>query len=103
MLHQYGMESEVSTYGDVYSYGILLFKMFTGKRPTDEMFNDNLTLHNFVKIAFSDGVERIANPMLLKQGEGKQEKLPRALITIGVMLKFWRLWLRFFELEFLVL
>ncbi|CAL5366224.1 unnamed protein product [Camellia sinensis] len=79
----YGMESEVSTYGDVYSYGILLFKMFTGKRPTDEMFNDNLTLHNFVKIAFSDGVERIANPMLLKQGEGKQEKLPRALITIG--------------------
>ncbi|THG20536.1 hypothetical protein TEA_023418 [Camellia sinensis var. sinensis] len=71
---EYGMGSEVSTYGDVYSYGILLFEMFTGKRPTDEMFNDNLTLHNFVKIALSDGVERIADPILLKQGEGKTRK-----------------------------
>ncbi|CAL5322676.1 unnamed protein product [Camellia sinensis] len=71
---EYGMGSEVSTYGDVYSYGILLFEMFTGKRPTDEMFNDNLTLHNFVKIALSDGVERIADPILLKQGEGETSK-----------------------------
>ncbi|KAL7253370.1 hypothetical protein ACSBR1_007825 [Camellia fascicularis] len=71
---EYGMGSEVSTYGDVYSYGILLFEMFTGKRPTDEMFNDNLTLRNFVKIALSDGVERIANPILLKQGEGETRK-----------------------------
>ncbi|CAL5363812.1 unnamed protein product [Camellia sinensis] len=73
-LHRYGIGSEVSTYGDVYSYGILLFEMFTGKRPTDEMFNDNLTLHNFVKIALSAGVEKIADPILLKQGEGEISK-----------------------------
>ncbi|CAI0443946.1 unnamed protein product [Linum tenue] len=46
-LAEYGMGSEVSTNGDVYSYGILLLEMFTGRRPTDETFRDGLNLHNF--------------------------------------------------------
>ncbi|XP_039067515.1 putative receptor-like protein kinase At3g47110 [Hibiscus syriacus] len=49
---EYGMGSELSTKGDVYSYGILLLEMFTGKRPTDEMFMEGLSLHNFVREAF---------------------------------------------------
>uniref|UniRef100_A0A2N9HYB4 Protein kinase domain-containing protein n=1 Tax=Fagus sylvatica TaxID=28930 RepID=A0A2N9HYB4_FAGSY len=50
---EYGMGSEVSTYGDVYSYGILLSEMFTGKRPTDEIFKNSLSLHEFVKTALA--------------------------------------------------
>ncbi|CAL5363838.1 unnamed protein product [Camellia sinensis] len=46
---EYGMGSEVSAYGDIYSFGILLLEMLTGKRPTDEMFKDGLSLHSFVK------------------------------------------------------
>ena len=43
------MGNEVSTYGDIYSYGILLLEMFTGKRLTDNMFKDSLNFHEFAK------------------------------------------------------
>ncbi|KAF3449526.1 hypothetical protein FNV43_RR10255 [Rhamnella rubrinervis] len=56
---EYGMGSEVSTTGDMYSYGILLLEMFTGKRPTDDMFNDGFSLHKFASTAFPDRVEEI--------------------------------------------
>ncbi|XP_058110878.1 probable LRR receptor-like serine/threonine-protein kinase At3g47570 [Magnolia sinica] len=42
---EYGMGGNVSTSGDVYSYGILLLGLFAGKRPTEDMFKDGLSLH----------------------------------------------------------
>ena len=47
------MGSQLSTNGDVYSFKIFLLEMFTGRRPTDELFKDDLNLHNFVKLALS--------------------------------------------------
>ncbi|XP_050387029.1 putative receptor-like protein kinase At3g47110 [Argentina anserina] len=64
---EYGMGSEVSTYGDVYSFGILLLEMFTAKRPTDDMFKDGLNLHSMCKMAHSEGVSNIADPILLQE------------------------------------
>ena len=66
---EYGMGSEVSTYGDVYSYGILILEMFTGKRPTDEMFKDGENLHNYAKTALPDRVAEIADPVILPEIE----------------------------------
>ncbi|XP_010257102.1 PREDICTED: putative receptor-like protein kinase At3g47110 [Nelumbo nucifera] len=66
---EYGMGAEVSTHGDVYSYGILLLEMFTGKRPTAEIFKDGLNLHNYCKMALSERVMEIADPLLLLYGE----------------------------------
>ncbi|XP_061993597.1 probable LRR receptor-like serine/threonine-protein kinase At3g47570 [Rosa rugosa] len=65
---EYGMGSEVSTYGDVYSFGILLFEMFTGKRPTDHMFSDGLNLHNYVKTTLPERVSQISESLVLQEG-----------------------------------
>ena len=65
VIAEYGVGNEVSTYGDVYSYGILLLEMFTGKRPIDNIFQDSLNLHNFVKAAFLERIADIIDPTLL--------------------------------------
>nr|XP_010909264.3 receptor kinase-like protein Xa21 [Elaeis guineensis] len=66
---EYGLGCEVSTQGDVYSYGILLLEMFTGKRPTDETFNESLDLHRFVEMAFPSQIMNIVDPQLIREEE----------------------------------
>ncbi|MCD7455713.1 hypothetical protein HAX54_029231 [Datura stramonium] len=62
---EYGMTSEVSTYGDIYSYGIIILELLTGKKPTDDAFSNGMNLHNYAKMAFSAGrVMEIVDPML---------------------------------------
>ncbi|XXG39574.1 hypothetical protein AAC387_Pa01g0504 [Persea americana] len=64
---EYGMGRGVSTLGDVYSYGILLLELFSGKRPTEDMFKNGLSLHEFAKMAFPDRMMEIADPMILEE------------------------------------
>uniref|UniRef100_A0A5B7C9R3 non-specific serine/threonine protein kinase n=1 Tax=Davidia involucrata TaxID=16924 RepID=A0A5B7C9R3_DAVIN len=68
---EYGMGGQVSTLGDVFSYGILLLEMFTGKRPTDEIFKDGLTIHKF---ALSENVMDIVDSSLLLVEEEEEEE-----------------------------
>ncbi|KAK2427377.1 putative LRR receptor serine/threonine-protein kinase [Trifolium repens] len=64
---EYGMGSEVSTCGDMYSFGILMLEMLTGRRPTDEIFRDGQNLHNFVAISFPDNLGNIFYPHLVSR------------------------------------
>ncbi|PNX89289.1 kinase-like protein, partial [Trifolium pratense] len=66
---EYGMGSEVSTSGDIYSFGILMLEMLTGRRPTDEVFKDGQNLHNFVAISFPDNLGNIFYPHLVSRDE----------------------------------
>ncbi|KAJ9128942.1 hypothetical protein P3X46_034299 [Hevea brasiliensis] len=69
MAPEYGAGSNVTTYGDVYSFGILLLEMFTGKRPTHEVFTDGLDLHNYVKTKLPGQVIQVMDPTLFTLGE----------------------------------
>ncbi|XVF68973.1 hypothetical protein PTKIN_Ptkin11bG0044000 [Pterospermum kingtungense] len=69
---EYGIGTEATTSGDVYSFGILLLEMFTRKRPTDDIFKDGLTLHHFTKMALPDQLLEIVDPLLLG-GDNKEE------------------------------
>ncbi|KAL6280040.1 hypothetical protein ACE6H2_016921 [Prunus campanulata] len=81
---EYGMGSDVSTNGDVYSFGILLLEMFAGKRPTDDMFNGDLNLHTYVKMAFSNRVMKIVDSTLFEEGtnERRVQKIEVCLNSI---------------------
>lgn len=60
------MGGKASTDGDAYSYGILLLEMFTGKRPTDDMFKDGLNLKIFAGTVYENRVMEIVDPKLLE-------------------------------------
>ncbi|XP_010527631.1 PREDICTED: putative receptor-like protein kinase At3g47110 [Tarenaya hassleriana] len=63
---EYGMGGQPSVTGDVYSFGILLLEMFTGKRPTDERFADGFNLHSFTKAAWSERTLDIADQSIIR-------------------------------------
>lgn len=65
----------MSPYGDVYSYGILLLEMFTGKRPTDSMFRDGLDLHKFAEMGLPEQMADILDPIVLSSGVENEEEI----------------------------
>ncbi|KAL1220199.1 putative LRR receptor-like serine/threonine-protein kinase [Cardamine amara subsp. amara] len=65
---EYGIGREPSIHGDVYSFGVLLLEMFTGERPTNELFGGNFTLHSYTKSALPQRVMDIADRSILHSG-----------------------------------
>ncbi|XP_060175541.1 putative receptor-like protein kinase At3g47110 [Lycium barbarum] len=66
---EYGMGGQVSSHGDVYSFGILLLEIFTGRRPTSELFEENENIHSFVKHALPDQVMDVVDQAALYNKE----------------------------------
>ena len=55
------MGGQISILGDIYSYGILLLEMFTGKRPTDDTFKEGLSIQKFTAMALPERVMDIVD------------------------------------------
>ncbi|KAE8731779.1 putative Serine-threonine protein kinase, plant-type [Hibiscus syriacus] len=77
---EYGMGGPASPKGDIYSYGILLLEMITGKKPTDDLFHDGSSLHNFCKTALTSSrkLKEVVDFQLLKQINDHPDKSPKA-------------------------
>ena len=69
-LLEYAQTDHASTFGDVYSFGILLLEMIIGKRPTDSMFDGGLSINSFVQRNFPDQVFHIIDIHLQEECEG---------------------------------
>ncbi|XP_068340228.1 probable LRR receptor-like serine/threonine-protein kinase At3g47570 [Pyrus communis] len=58
-------QSQAMSMGLKGSVGYIPPKMFTGKRPTDDMFRDGISIHQFTAMALPDHVIDIVDPSLL--------------------------------------
>ncbi|GJR88994.1 leucine-rich repeat protein [Tanacetum coccineum] len=86
---KYGMGSQMASSGDVYSFGILLLELMTGKKPTDDMFNEGLSIHKFASKALPDHVVDVidVDAIVLQSKEVNAKKVEECLaatIKIGV-------------------
>ncbi|KAF5808835.1 putative protein kinase RLK-Pelle-LRR-XII-1 family [Helianthus annuus] len=88
---EYGLESEMTSNGDIYSLGIIVLEAMTGKHPTDDIFNEDLCLHKFASMALLDNVIDIIDVNILnlyqeynEENAMKIEECLTLTIKIGV-------------------
>ncbi|KAI3903037.1 hypothetical protein MKW92_024819, partial [Papaver armeniacum] len=60
----YGQGRKPSTRGDVYSFGIMLLEMFTGRSPTHEGFNGGISLVKWVESVYPSDILQVLDPQL---------------------------------------
>nr|GEX93475.1 leucine-rich repeat protein [Tanacetum cinerariifolium] len=85
---EYGIGSEMTSCEDIYSFGILLLEVMTGKNPTDGVFNEGLSLHKYAYMALPDHViDLIDNDAIVWQSTKanaiRVEECMAATIKIG--------------------
>ncbi|GAU31414.1 hypothetical protein TSUD_370630 [Trifolium subterraneum] len=64
---EYGSSGIVSVKGDVYSYGIMLMEIFTGKKPTDDMFVAELSLITWIGGSLPNLIMEVLDSNLVQQ------------------------------------
>ncbi|XP_071928178.1 probable LRR receptor-like serine/threonine-protein kinase At3g47570 [Coffea arabica] len=77
---EHGLEGLVSTRCDVYSFGITMIEAFTGKRPKDEMFKEELSIRRWIQELLPGFVDQVIDVKLLHL-EDKQAEENKACVS----------------------
>ncbi|KAL6653286.1 hypothetical protein ACP70R_008864 [Stipagrostis hirtigluma subsp. patula] len=76
---EYATGNDVSSAGDVYSFGIVVLEIFLRRRPTDDMFKDELNISRFVEMNFPDRISHILDPELLEEQQQTSVAMEKSL------------------------
>ncbi|KAL4181682.1 hypothetical protein AMTRI_Chr12g272340 [Amborella trichopoda] len=82
---EYGLGRNASTEGDVYSFGILVLEMVTGRRPVDLTFQQGLTLQDWVKGHYPHNMDPIIERTVSIEDETLSSPRLRRLIAIELI------------------
>eukprot|EP00253_Pinus_taeda_P007056 PITA_07056 len=87
---EYGVGGQVTTDGDVYSYGIVLLEMLTGKKPTHDMFVEGMNLQKWVGSSFPNPLMDVVDLCLLRRTgscteEDNNLNCLSSLINVGLL------------------
>lgn len=81
---EYGLGGKPLRSGDVYSYGIMLLELFTGKSPTDDTFSGGLTLTKWVQSAFPASIAQVLDPELDYENKSIEYECLVSVLGVGL-------------------
>ncbi|KAL6182623.1 hypothetical protein ACLB2K_044038 [Fragaria x ananassa] len=81
---EYGSEGKVSAKGDIYSLGIMLFEIFTRRKPTDELFGGELTMRQWINASIPERVIEVLDIGLLCIEDGRDVNFLESIV-LGIM------------------